>query len=128
MGVVTPYNLSLRFLIDQKPGLDDFNDEMIFFDRSTILNGSCFSVRNLQPGLAPRRRRGGTADGTLRKKECTVKQPRCVALPLLVWPLADQRSQSHRPRKRHGSGVEALLVVTRLVIECAGQRHTFFPT
>ena len=42
--MVTPYNLSLRFLIDQKPGLDDFNDEMIFFDRSTILKTAAASA------------------------------------------------------------------------------------
>jgi len=54
--------------------------------------------------------------------------PRGVALLLQVWALADQRSQNQRPRERHGSGIEAFLVVTGLVIERAGQRQVLFST
>src|SRR6516225_2374468 len=61
-------------------------------------------------------------------KEVPVRRPGGVALLLQVWALADQRSQNQRPRERHGSGIEAFLVVTGLVVERAGQRQVLFST
>src|SRR5260370_26378472 len=44
-----------------------------------------------------------------------------------VGPLANQRPQGQCPGQRNGSGVKALFIVARLVVERAGQRHVVFP-
>jgi hypothetical protein len=61
-------------------------------------------------------------------RKCPSNSRGGVALLLQVWALADQRLQSQCPSEWYGSGIEALLVITGLVIERAGQRHILFST